>query len=78
MFRITRLKVIIEQSGKSLLKMRQEGIIGGAIYTNIRNAMNDGTPIDNFTLKTIGKVAEYFDCHPEDFLEWIPDETHVG
>lgn len=78
MFRITRLKTIIDHSGKSLFNMRKEGIIGGAVYKNIRDAMNDGSPIDNFTLGTIGKVAAYFDCHPEDFLEWIPDEKNIG
>lgn len=75
MFRIVKLQEIADHSGKTLFEARQRGIIGGAIYTNIRNSMKNGDPIDNLTLRTIGRLAKYFDCHPMDFLEYVPDDS---
>lgn len=60
---------------KLFAKLKREGItqkefrdntgIGGTTFNKLREN-------DSVTIKTICSICDYFDCMPDDIMEWIP------
>lgn len=72
MFKITKIKSILNSTGRSFYELREKHIILGAVYTNLKYAIDNDEPI-NITLDTIDCISIYFGVHPFDFLEYVPE-----
>ena len=72
MFKITKVDVLLKSMNRSFSELRDGGVITGAVYSNLRSAINNDTPI-NITLDTIDCISIFFGIHPFDFIEYVPE-----
>ena len=66
-----KLLTLLEENGitsYTLRKMKQDTIISQATLTAIKTGRGG---LDH---KTINRVCKYFNCQPNDIMEYIPDE----
>ena len=69
--RYDKLFMLLEENGitsYSLKKMKDKAFISQATLTSIKSGRGG---LDH---RTINKICSYFNCQPNDIMEYVPDE----
>lgn len=68
MLKYDKLFTLFEDNGITTYKMEKLKIIDRTSFRKLKNGTG------NLTLNTIERLCEYFNCQPNDLIEYIPDE----